>query len=63
MPMILKKSLWPLFLDGVTPTSQRHGAIPCVGRKLVKELQLLASFLSHIPFIAPKSMHFWQKVP
>jgi hypothetical protein len=33
-----EKSVWPLFLDEITPTSQRHGATPCVGCKSVKEL-------------------------
>jgi hypothetical protein len=40
-----EKNAWPLFLDGVTPTSQWHGATSRVGHKLVKELQSLASFL------------------
>jgi hypothetical protein len=39
-----EKNVWPLFLSGVTPTRQLHGATPCVGDKSVKELQPLASF-------------------
>jgi hypothetical protein len=54
-----KKSVWPLFLDGVTPASQWHSAIPHVRRKSVKELQSLASIFMH-SFIASESMHFGQ---
>jgi hypothetical protein len=39
-----EKSLWPLLIDRVTHTSQRHGATPHVGRKSVNELESLASF-------------------
>jgi hypothetical protein len=36
-----EKSVWPLFLDGVTPTGQWHAATPRVGCKSVMELQSL----------------------
>jgi hypothetical protein len=55
-----KKSVWPLFLDGVTPTKQWHGATPHVGHKSVRKLQSLASFFMH-SFISSESTQFDQK--
>jgi hypothetical protein len=55
-----EKSVWPLFLDGVIPTSQRRGATPHVGRKSVKQLQSIVSFFTH-SFIASKNTWFGQE--
>jgi hypothetical protein len=59
-PTILRRVHGHCFLDGVTPTSQRHGTTPHVGRKSIKELQSLASLFTH-SFITSESMHFSQK--
>jgi hypothetical protein len=56
-PTILK-SVWPLFFDVVTPTSQRHSTTPRVGGKSVKELQSLASLFTHF-FIASESTNLF----
>jgi hypothetical protein len=56
----IKKSVWPLFLDGIIPASRLHDATLPMGCKSTKELPSLTSFLIH-SFIASKSMPFGQK--
>jgi hypothetical protein len=58
-----KKSVWPLFISGVVPSSQRHGATLRVGCKSTKELPSLTSFSFTHSFNTSESLHFRPKPP